>query len=204
LINFTAHLYIASFNTNLFLHFHNRLLKTLKKLHPAPQDATKPERKMHALMIARLAYDVQRRQGVDVKSTGEFVELASSYRLRLGLDELPIDVPTSAPKSKLMLEIMQRMVFTASYRLNRIREEITQSVFLICPVTTGLVPQFISIDWNVAKDMCGLKDGSCVRAQNRRSLHRRAAKLRSTELRKQRGMTSTNRDSLRNIAISRS
>jgi hypothetical protein len=54
----------ATYDTNLLRHFHTRHLKTFKRLHPAPDGCSKADRRLHALKVCRLVFDVERRSTV--------------------------------------------------------------------------------------------------------------------------------------------
>jgi len=46
--NATTRSFVTTYNTNLFLHFYKRLLKTFKRLHQAEEGFDKAERRLHA------------------------------------------------------------------------------------------------------------------------------------------------------------
>ncbi len=194
LFNASAKELITGFNNNLYMHSHEHIWKTLKCLHPPPSSSTKKERKQHAIFLKRTAM-LLFKQDIPSDISDECKTLVLHYKTRLGLMNLPMNIPFSPSCSGNQVNATQTLLFRAMVKLNGIRESYVppegsywMKPYATCPVTTKLVPQCVTLDHRAICDILDARHGishstsDTKRLQTRIAALKRSAKARSLKV----------------------
>lgn len=144
----------SSFRTNISMHFRKRILRYVRLIREKGQPSDAAAKKMYGLQTLKAAADISGCNHVSFESDPELHAWVREMRRRIGTDDL-LYHPESfqAHESTAFDKIMAPVLLKATWRLNRMLEDIGASNVACCPVRRSLVPRFVSIDTTALKQI---------------------------------------------------
>lgn len=165
-------------STNIWMHFHRRLLAHVRRafaLSSADFDAlSKDQRRARRLRLMQIADDLARSPSMPKRSPADDHAWVAAERLRLGIDAA-VGVWDDKPLAYHLKSHPQRFL-KATHLMTSEREAEGRSAFALYPLRRSLVPRHIRFDQKALRDLLHL---GC--SEHQKEQQKQSAKRRKTE-----------------------
>ena len=152
----------ACFDVNLWFHFRKRMKRFVRWSHPLDANATKEQKKLHALQMYKVTSDLCKPNEEEFESDDVYHGWIESYRAYLGLNAI------CNWSMETVVKVQQGVLLRATWLVNKEYEEAGEKCISCWPIRRRFRPAFCQIDTKGIRNLLSL-DKEYDRYQRKRS-----------------------------------